>query len=201
MNTTTCSGWLRNVWLTLLDWMSGRYFSWTKMTMQHAFAAELLDQRNLAFQSGVDSTRPEVAALRKQAEHARAQLMQLRVENSDPASLGRIGWQVSAWIPQEVLDTITSERKAQHLKRDIADGLVDQALRGIFRVNSKGAVAALVFEPMSLDSDKRVVSVWFEGDPERPGYIAPEGQMEKLARLYNEEDFRRVFPAHKKISI
>jgi len=50
-------------------------------------------------------------------------------------------------------------------------------------VNHKGGTTALVFEPMSLDSDKRVLSCWFDGDRARPGYIAPESQIERLQRL------------------
>jgi len=118
-------------------------------------------------------------------DHMRAQLMSLRVENSDPASLGRIGWQVSGFIPQAVVDKLVTLGPGvqEQFVRHVSDKLVAQAIAGIFKVNAKGGTTALVFEPISLDSSKRVLSCWFEGDKNVPGYIAPESQMERLQRL------------------
>ena len=118
-------------------------------------------------------------------DHMRAQLMSLRVENSDPASLGRIGWQVSAWIPQSVVDKLATVPPSvkKTFVQDVASKLVSAAIAGIFKANTKGGTTALVFEPVSLDSSKRVLTCWFEGDKNVPGYIAPESHMERLQRL------------------
>jgi len=159
---------LADLFERLLDWMTGGRLGELRK-LQHDFA----------------HLQAVLETVTINEQHARAQLMQLRVENSDPSPLGRIGWQVSAFIPQSVVDRLakTDASVKQQFVATVASRLVDGAIAGIFKVNNKGGTTALVFELMSTDSSKRVLSCWFEGDTRRPGYIAPESQMERLQRL------------------
>ena len=159
---------LADLFERLLDWITGGRLGELAKRNQ-----ELFDLRTAL----LDSKRNE--------SHMRAQLMQLRVENSDPSPMARIGWQVSAFIPQSVVDRLakTDPVVKEKFVATVATKLVDGAIAGIFKINSKGGTTALVFEPMSTDSSKRVLSCWFEGDTRRPGYIAPESQIERLQRL------------------
>lgn len=174
-----------------------------------------LTERN-QLKDTVDMMTGQIQALRKMNEdqtrycnYLRQQVVQLRVSNDDPASMGRIGWQVSAWIPQEVVDKMRAGENLNHPDHmsvrqwveHIAHTLVIQAIKGIFRVNAKGNMTALVFEPLSLESNKRVLSCWFEGDEKRPGFIAPESQMEKLQRLQEGSEqhkqlFKQLLPSN-----
>jgi len=159
---------LINIFERLLNWMTnGRLGELAKLKDDFAHLQAVL----------------ETVTINEQ--HARAQLMQIRVENSDPSPMARIGWQVSAFIPQSVVDRLakTDPVVKEKFVATVATKLVDGAIAGIFKINSKGGTTALVFEPMSTDSSKRVLSCWFEGDTRRPGYIAPESQIERLQRL------------------
>ena len=159
---------LINIFERLLNWMTnGRLGELAKLKDDFAHLQAVLE------------------AVTINEQHARAQLMQLRVENSDPSPMARIGWQVSAFIPQSVVDRLakTDPVVKEKFVATVATKLVDGAIAGIFKINSKGGTTALVFEPMSTDSSKRVLSCWFEGDTRRPGYIAPESQIERLQRL------------------
>ncbi len=72
----------------------------------------------------------------------RAQLLQVRVRQS---VLDRAGWEVMCFIPEEVLKS----RDMQGLILQTARRLVEQAIKGIHRVDSMGKVCALVFAPLN----------------------------------------------------
>ncbi len=87
-------------------------------------------------------------------EHAaRAQLMQLRVYGLSD-SQRRTGYGVTAFIPTEVLDTlrVSPVGVLDNFCLTIAAELVRRALRGLWNINSRGAVSALVFEPVMSGS-------------------------------------------------
>lgn len=139
-------------------------------------------------------------SLHKESQHLRAQLMQLRVENSDPGNLGRVGWQVSAFIPQAVLDKIRHDKKDEFVTR-IASALVDNALRGIFMRNAAGNCTALVWSPLGADSKKTVLEGWFEGDSKRPGIIYNSSDAPAIRRIIGAPgaDADAVTDAHRKL--
>jgi hypothetical protein len=81
----------------------------------------------------------------------RAQLMTLRVAQAEPP---RVGWEVMAYIPQEVADKLGTMPLKQRVEfvRHVADVLTARAINGLHHVNSQGRVNALVFAPISLKS-------------------------------------------------
>lgn len=78
---------------------------------------------------------------------ARAMLMQLRVHGMTDRA-GRTGFGVTAFIPEETLSAIREKDVAVTFTRIVADELVRRALAGAHHVNSRGAVSALLFEPL-----------------------------------------------------
>jgi hypothetical protein len=96
----------------------------------------------------------EIKRLDKKISWLRAQLMQLRVAQ---AEYPRRGWEVMAYIPEEVLDKLnTADPEAvKDFIRSVATPLVTYAISGIVRVRSNGQCTALVFEPLSLNSPPR----------------------------------------------
>lgn len=80
---------------------------------------------------------------------ARALLMQLRVHGMQD-SHARTGYGVTAFIPEEVLSALTKSDSETRIAfvRVVADELVRRALAGAWNVNSRGAVSALMFEPL-----------------------------------------------------
>jgi hypothetical protein len=78
---------------------------------------------------------------------ARACLMQLRVHGMSDGR-GRTGYGVTAFIPEEVLSEIRNARMAKIFTQIVADELVRRALAGAHLVNSRGAISALLFEPL-----------------------------------------------------
>jgi hypothetical protein len=75
--------------------------------------------------------------------------MQLRVHGMQD-SHARTGYAVTAFIPEEVLTTLTKADRDTRIAfvRIVSDELVRRALSGAWNVNSRGAVSALVFEPL-----------------------------------------------------
>jgi len=93
---------------------------------------------------------------------ARAQLCQLRV---NPESVrGRTGFMVSAFVPTDVLERLQKGSPQQRLnfQMRVSKVLVEHALKGMFRVTSKGTMTAMIFEPLGPKSNKRIVSPIFE---------------------------------------
>jgi hypothetical protein len=124
----------------------------------------------------------QIADLKREAQYYRAQLCQLRIQHAEEHK--RMGWMVSAFIPEEVIDSIKASGNKNEFVLRVAGVLVDSALRGIFRLNRTGKkVQALVFEPLSLDSQKALVSVWRDGD-QRPDVLysqsIPPAQLKKV---------------------
>jgi len=80
---------------------------------------------------------------------ARACLMQLRVHGMSDGR-GRTGYGVTAFIPEEVLRSLKDATAGDKVAfvRVVADELVRRALAGAWNVNSRGAVSALLFEPL-----------------------------------------------------
>lgn len=87
-----------------------------------------------------------------EAAICRAQLMQLRVAQHNEG--GRVGWMVSAFIPNEVLAKLTRDNVEDFISK-IARLLVRQAIQGIFRVlPHSGKVFGLVFGPVTNENTK-----------------------------------------------
>jgi hypothetical protein len=80
---------------------------------------------------------------------ARACLMQLRVHGMTD-NHHRTGYGVTAFIPEEVLDVLTKVDAQTRISfvHIVADELVRRALAGAHHVNSRGAISALLFEPL-----------------------------------------------------
>ena len=82
-----------------------------------------------------------------------AQLVQTRVSQS---RIGRAGWEVMCFIPEEVLNQFGPDRNAKNnpaffkLIEEIVTKQVTRALAGINRVDAQGKVCALVFEPLDM---------------------------------------------------
>ena len=102
----------------------------------------------------------------KQIEWIRAQLMNVRVAQAERP---RVGWEVMAYIPEEVLQVVKTygPEDLTKFKRLIADVLIDQAIRGVLHVNAQGKINALVFAPMNINGPVKAAEwcqVLFEGD-------------------------------------
>lgn len=82
----------------------------------------------------------------------RAQLVQVRVSQS---RIGRAGWEVMSFIPEETLKVARKDTRLTELIREITLNLVSYALAGINRVDSQGRVCALVFEPLDMNQPAR----------------------------------------------
>jgi len=100
-------------------------------------------------------------AAKEAYESLRAQVVQLRVGQS---TIGRAGWEVMCFIPEEVIEKIANSLEEPRMLHDpqwrslvtrIGVELVDLALRGVNRVRSNGTVAALVFGPLKLNEAAR----------------------------------------------
>lgn len=79
---------------------------------------------------------------------ARAALMQLRVMQMNTG--GRTGYGVTAFIPEEVIKTLNvadSDRIAAFSKL-VFDVLLQRALAGMFHINSRGNISAILFAPL-----------------------------------------------------
>lgn len=133
----------------------------------------------------------EIHKLRAENEFLQSLVMKLRVENSDPESKGRIGWQVSSFIPQAVIEKIRNDpADFDNLVNHVAKVLVDGALRGIFRINHKG-FTALVWEPLSMDSSHRVLTGWYEGS-KRPDMIFDSRESTRSLPQLSEPDLTKL---------
>jgi hypothetical protein len=102
----------------------------------------------------------------KQIMWIRAQLMNVRVAQAERP---RVGWEVMAYIPEEVLQVVKKygPKDLAKFKRLVADVLIDQAIRGILHVNAQGKINALVFAPMNVNAAPAApewCQVVFEGD-------------------------------------
>lgn len=125
----------------------------------------------------------EIHKLRAENEYLQSLVMKLRVENSDPESKGRIGWQVSSFIPQEVIENVRKNPvDFDAFVKHVATVLVDGAMRGIFKLNHKG-FTALVWEPLSMDSSQRVLTGWYEGDKKPTMVFDPQEGTRPLPQL------------------
>lgn len=102
---------------------------------------------------------------RSDEESARAQLCRLRVVQETVRD--RTGFMVGAFIPSGVLRALRQcpADQIDSFKRRVMAPLVDHAVAGLFRVNAKGNLTAMVFEPVgdSENPPRRVVPV-FESD-------------------------------------
>ena len=75
-------------------------------------------------------------------------LMNLRVAGQSVR--GRTGYAVTTFIPEDVLAALRArpERVPEFIKL-VASELVARAMKGLWNVNSRGAVSALIFEDVS----------------------------------------------------
>jgi hypothetical protein len=121
------------------------------------------------FRDVYHETREMLFAREAELKALRAQLVQLRVA---PAVERRAGWEVMAFIPEEVLDAVRGRNALfdadwEHLIKRITVSLVDYAIKGIYRVRANGKVTALIFGPVSLHSPAdapRMVEALFDKD-------------------------------------
>jgi uncharacterized protein with ATP-grasp and redox domains len=92
-----------------------------------------------------------IRLLSEEYKMLRSQVMQLRVAQ---APHPRTGWEIMAYIPNEVVDKLKRDKAEGGLREyfvsRIASGLVDFAVRGIVHVAQQGRVNALVFEPLDI---------------------------------------------------
>lgn len=109
-----------------------------------------------------DRMAEKVKALNTSEESARAQLMQLRVHQESVEH--RTGFMVSAFVPTGVIKRLTAGTAQQRLnfQMRVSKLLVEYALKGLYRVSTKGTMTAMIFEPLSLNSNKRSVTPIFE---------------------------------------
>jgi hypothetical protein len=103
----------------------------------------------------------------KHCEALRAQLMNLRAGQSSLQD--RTGWEVCAYIPDEVLKSIKNPEMLEAYTRLVAHKLIEFALKGLVHIRSEGKVNALVFEPLNINGAVRAPK-WMlalhEGGPE-----------------------------------
>lgn len=129
--------------------------------LRHKIAAPIvseLDARTLRAEARAEKAEAraekaetDAAMALSEAAICRAQLMQLRVTQHNEG--GRIGWMVSAFIAQEVLEQLNRDNVEPFIKH-VARSLVRQAVQGIFRVlPHSGKVFGLVFGPVTTDND------------------------------------------------
>jgi hypothetical protein len=118
-----------------------------------------------------------------EAHRLKAQVMHLQVENADPASRGRVGWQVSAFIPQDVLHRLEADSERMHgFVANVATVLVRTALKGIFKLNAAGNCTGIAFDKIG---NSTALLGFYEGDPARPHYIA-DSRPAAIKRITNE---------------
>ena len=112
-----------------------------------------------------------------------------------------MGWMVSAFIPEEVIDKIKASGESTRLSfiQKVAAPLVDNALKGIFRLNrvTGKRVSALLFEPLSLDSNLKQVSVWCNESTRPELFYAQEQKSPQVQALEHEEIVRGMIEGQK----
>ena len=120
-------------------------------------------------------------ALEKDEQSARAQLCRLRVQQE--TILDRTGFMVSAFIPERVLKQIREGTVPEQdaFRNRVLNALLNHALSGLFRVNKLGNLTAMIFEPLGVESNKRIVTPIFEstkdGKPVFQAVVSPELQL------------------------
>lgn len=165
----------------LANWLSGgELFKAHDVNMHMRVEIDLLNKE-------LSTVKQLLADSELREQRLRAAVVQLRTENSDPSGHGRVGWQVSAFIPNSVLDKIRTDEDARKLVERTAAALVASAIKGIFKLNSKGHTTAIVWEP--LGTNQHLLTGWFEGDTKKPGIIYTQGPAEiRLITGYDEAD-------------
>lgn len=117
----------------------------------------------------------------------RAQVCTLRVAQAERP---RVGWEVMAYISQEVADRMQDDPAVMDwVQETIVRGLVAHAVKGIVHVNSQGKVNALVFQPLDVNNPASKPQ-WVQALYERP-----EGGFkfsEKAKITYPESEEQRV---------
>ena len=88
----------------------------------------------------------------RQYRELRAQLVQIRVA---PSTLGRAGWEIMCFIPEECLNSMRAKWQVMKLAEKAATELVVLALEGTNRVRANGKCCALVFEPLNINAPAR----------------------------------------------
>lgn len=93
----------------------------------------------------------EKLRLTREVSELRSQLMNVRVCQGRE---GRAGWEVSAFIPQEVVLKLRGlpPKGVAAFCRQVADVLVERAIQGLTYVDSQGKVCALVFAPLNMNA-------------------------------------------------
>ena len=107
--------------------------------------------------------RERLADAKKELERLTQLIAQVRVSQS---TIGRAGWEVMAFIPEEALEYVRQRRPDHILLHKLIERvvwvLVKQALDGINRVDAMGRVSALVFGMPGQCADNRCVQALFD---------------------------------------
>ena len=125
--------------------------------------AQFYEDSYLRVQAQLFLKEQDVKCLSNQLDWLRAQIVQVRVQQS---RVGRAGWEVMCFIPEEILNQLGPDRNPLNnvmvgsLINQVTNKLVTCAIAGINRVDSQGRVCALVFEPLDM-----------RAKPKAPAYV------------------------------
>lgn len=130
-------------------------------------------QRNLWKQKALELAK-ENERLKLEAQQARAQLCQLRV---DPGSYhGRIGYMVGTFVPEEVVKKLRDNpQHASDFKHLVVDKMMESVLRGfLFRKLENNKCVALVFLPRGEKFTRSTVLPVFECEGKHEMHVPKE---------------------------
>lgn len=119
--------------------------------------------------------------LKIEAQQARAQLLQLRV---DPGSYnGRVGYMIGTFVPEEVVKKLQANPdKAREFKSIIVDAMMESVLKGfLFRKPENQKCVAMVFIPRDEKFTRGTVLPVFECNGKH------EMDVQKLRQTINNE--------------
>lgn len=123
-----------------------------RLLEQITYARDSLASDNARLKAEIDAALIAKDMSESEAAICRAQLAQLRVSQHNDG--GRVGWMVSAFIPNEVLAQLKKETVDAFILH-VARALVRQAIQGIFRMlPHSGKVFGLVFGPVTNENTK-----------------------------------------------
>lgn len=131
--------------------------------------------------------------LRMEAQQARAQLCQLRV---DPGNYhGRVGYMIGTFVPEEVVHKLQANpERASEFKHAVVDTMMESVLRGfLFRKPENNKCVALVFLPRGEKFTRSTVLPMFECDGKHD-FKVPEELREEINReiKLQQENERRL---------
>ena len=136
--------------------------------------------------------------LKFEAQDARAQLMQLRIDGGafEQGPVKRIGYMIGTFIPEGVLLKLRryEPHRLAEFKRVVVDAMVDSALKAMYRVNENGKQVAMVFMPYGTSFKQRANLPVFEV-PQGHHLIVPQ----EIAESIETELRREAEDEHRKL--